>query len=112
MMVWSKRGNINTSVLVWVIWPVKIVAKMTYKVSGGTLNLCSLTHITTYKEQSDYILGQFLTESNIGKICFSVSYIRLKVIVTHNDLLDKYAVYDIKYWLQQIQQLLISTSHA
>jgi len=28
----------------WVIWPVKIVPEMTYKVSSGTLNLCSLTH--------------------------------------------------------------------
>jgi len=27
-----------------VIWPVKIVREMTYKVSSGTLNLCSLTH--------------------------------------------------------------------
>jgi len=27
----------------WVIWPVKIVPEMTYKVSSGTLNLCSLT---------------------------------------------------------------------
>jgi len=27
----------------WVIWGVKIVPKMTYKVSSGTLNLCSLT---------------------------------------------------------------------
>jgi len=27
----------------WVIWPVKIVPKMTYKVSSGTLNLYSLT---------------------------------------------------------------------
>jgi len=26
----------------WVIWPVKIVPKMTYKVSSGTLNLCSI----------------------------------------------------------------------
>jgi len=89
MMVWSKRGNINTATLVtiaqcntlvarcsrqligladwvfvtlgplrcdyslsrwptgflqcfdavgWVIWPVKIVSEMTYKVSSGTLN--------------------------------------------------------------------------
>jgi len=28
----------------WVIWPVKIVPEMTYKVSSGTLNLCSLSH--------------------------------------------------------------------
>jgi len=28
----------------WVIWLVKIVPEMTYKVSSGTLNLCSLTH--------------------------------------------------------------------
>jgi len=28
----------------WVIWPVKIVPEMTYKVSSGTLNPCSLTH--------------------------------------------------------------------
>jgi len=28
----------------WVIWPVKIVPEMTYKVSSGTLNLCSLAH--------------------------------------------------------------------
>jgi len=27
----------------WVIWPIKIVPKMTYKVSSGTLNPCSLT---------------------------------------------------------------------
>jgi len=27
----------------WVIWPVQIVPEMTYKVSSGTLNLCSLT---------------------------------------------------------------------
>jgi len=27
----------------WVIWPVNIVAEMTYKVSSVTLNLCSLT---------------------------------------------------------------------
>jgi len=26
----------------WVIWPVKIVPEMTYKVSSGTLNLCSI----------------------------------------------------------------------
>jgi len=25
------------------MWPVKIVPEMTYKVSSGTLNLCSLT---------------------------------------------------------------------
>jgi len=29
----------------WVIWPVKIVPEMTYKVSNGTLNLCSLTTV-------------------------------------------------------------------
>jgi len=28
----------------WVIWPVKLVPEMTYKVSSGTLSLCSLTH--------------------------------------------------------------------
>jgi len=28
----------------WVMLPVKIVPEMTYKVSSGTLNLCSLTH--------------------------------------------------------------------
>jgi len=28
-----------------VIWPVKIVPEMTYKVSSGTLNLCSLTRV-------------------------------------------------------------------
>jgi len=28
----------------WVIWPVKIVPEMTYKVSNGTLSLYSLTH--------------------------------------------------------------------
>jgi len=28
--------------LVWVIWPVKIVPEMTYKVSSRTLNLYSL----------------------------------------------------------------------
>jgi len=28
----------------WVIWPVKIVLEMTYKVSSGTLTLYSLTH--------------------------------------------------------------------
>jgi len=27
----------------WVIWPVKIVPEMTYKVSSGTLSLYSLT---------------------------------------------------------------------
>jgi len=27
----------------WVIWPVKIVPEITYKVSSGMLNLCSLT---------------------------------------------------------------------
>jgi len=26
----------------WVIWPVKIVPEMTYKVSSGSLNLCSI----------------------------------------------------------------------
>jgi len=30
----------------WVIWPVKIVPEMTYKVSSGTLNLCSLTLVS------------------------------------------------------------------
>jgi len=28
----------------WVIWPVKIVPEMTYVVSSGTLNLCSINH--------------------------------------------------------------------
>jgi len=35
----------------WVIWPVKIVPEMTYKVSSGTLNLCSLTHDTNNLHQ-------------------------------------------------------------
>jgi len=37
----------------WVIWPVRIVPAMTYKVSNGTLNLCSLTH----RIISDRLLG-------------------------------------------------------
>jgi len=32
----------------WVIWPVKIIPKMTYKVSRGTLSLCSLTLATKH----------------------------------------------------------------
>jgi len=28
----------------WIIWPVKIVTKITYNVSSGTLSLYSLTH--------------------------------------------------------------------
>jgi len=51
----TKWANANYIVLVtirdvvtgnvgWVIWPVKYVPEMTYKVSSGTLNLCSLTH--------------------------------------------------------------------
>jgi len=31
----------------WVIWPVKMVSDMTYKVSSGTLSLYSLTHSRT-----------------------------------------------------------------
>jgi len=32
----------------WVICSVKIVPEMTYKVSSGTLNLCSLTYLLTH----------------------------------------------------------------
>jgi len=41
----------------WVIWPVKIVPKMTYKVSSGTLNLCSLTHFILYMHIIPYCKG-------------------------------------------------------
>jgi len=32
----------------WVIWPVKIVHEMIYKVSSGTLSLYSLPHFSTF----------------------------------------------------------------
>jgi len=41
---WSGSGGTECFDAVgWVIWPVKIVPEMTYKVSSGTLNFCSLT---------------------------------------------------------------------
>jgi len=42
----------------WVIWPVRIVPEMTYKVSSGTLNLCSLTVIYKLHTNDDkYVIA-------------------------------------------------------
>jgi len=38
--------SVLTLAVGWVIWPVKIVPEMTYKVSSGTLNLCSINYVT------------------------------------------------------------------
>jgi len=35
----------------WVIWPVKIVSEMTYKVSSGTLSYYSLVRHRTYRQK-------------------------------------------------------------
>jgi len=41
----------------WVIWPVKIVPEMTYKVSSWTLNLCSLIQVCCCVTWSNFVVG-------------------------------------------------------
>jgi len=54
----------------WVIWPVKIVPKMTYNVSSGTLNLCSLTHSV-----SRAVKNEQMSYSNAVAMWFSIGLI-------------------------------------
>jgi len=56
----------------WVIWPVKIVSEMTYKVSSGTLNLCSLTHSLIFSQTcSSYISPATLRVGGTVCVCLS-----------------------------------------
>jgi len=50
----------------WVIWPVKIVPEMTYKVLSGMLYLCSLT-----KQLMLYDSGSFVAV--VSLVCDSAS---------------------------------------
>jgi len=53
----------------WVIWPVKIVPEMTYKVSSGTLSLCSLTHLPV-NLHLNYIKGYcYYRSSSVETLC-------------------------------------------
>jgi len=47
----------------WVIWPVKIVPGMTYKVSSGTLNLCSINQSVKCHQLS--------TTSSVHRVSYS-----------------------------------------
>jgi len=47
----------------WVIWPVKIVHEMTYKVSSGRLYLCLLTHVIQCT--TTYLISPTLTSVHI-----------------------------------------------
>jgi len=77
-----------------VIWPVKIVPEMTYKVSSGTLNLCSLTHYSfpqnpANKSQS-FTRGQLLIAQHGTSVSTSIGDLSAepRVIECHLHLLS------------------------
>jgi len=52
----------------WVIWPVKIVPEMTYKVSSGTLNLCSINQYIECTTTDDLVVW-FISQSVVQLCC-------------------------------------------
>jgi len=83
VLMWHSYTHWCFDAVGWVIWPVKIVPEMTYKVSSGTLNLCSLTHSRTHTsifqriKWSDSLLSSDLTSNTSNIIVTSASLNRL-----------------------------------
>jgi len=67
----------------WVIWPVKIVSEMTYKVSSGTLSFYAVTPMKVISSSQIYIMHRYKQTDDTQLISAQVWQITSESITWH-----------------------------